>query len=408
MIRKRTDSPRLPREVGVLVAVAFFVAVGFGIVAPALPVFARDFGVSRTAAGAVLSAFALMRLVSVLGCGRLVDRYGERWVLGTGILIVGLSSALAGLSQSYGQLLVLRGVGGVGSAMFSVSAFSLLLRVVAPQQRGRASGMYTGGFLLGGITGPTLGGLVTSWSIRAPFFLYAGTLLVAGGIGLYALRHTPLAARTPAAADGTGPPAGLGAALRRPEYRAALLANFADSWAVLGVRSALVPLFVVDVLGLGLVWVGVGFGIVSALNALVLLPAGRIADTRGRRPVLVAGCAVSAVAVLLLAVAPTLPGYLAAMAVFGLGSGLLDVAPAAVVGDVVEGRSGTVVAAFQMSSDAGSVAGPLVAGRLADSTSYGVAFASSAALLGVATLLAARAPESLRPVAPAQPDSVRP
>src|ERR1700710_3027962 len=54
----------LPVEVAVLSAVAFFVAAGFGIVAPAIPVFARSFGVSRTAAGAVISAFALMRLVS--------------------------------------------------------------------------------------------------------------------------------------------------------------------------------------------------------------------------------------------------------------------------------------------------------------------------------------------------------
>ncbi|HEX8767449.1 MAG TPA: MFS transporter, partial [Jatrophihabitans sp.] len=78
----------LPVEVGVLSAVAFFVAAGFGIVAPAIPVFARSFGVSRTAAGAVISAFALMRLISALGCGRLVNQFGERLILGTGIAIV--------------------------------------------------------------------------------------------------------------------------------------------------------------------------------------------------------------------------------------------------------------------------------------------------------------------------------
>ena len=55
---------RLPREVYVLTAVAFAVAVGFGVVAPAIPVFAKAFDVSNTAAGAVVSAFALMRFVS--------------------------------------------------------------------------------------------------------------------------------------------------------------------------------------------------------------------------------------------------------------------------------------------------------------------------------------------------------
>jgi len=376
----------------VLVAVAFSVAVGFGIVAPAIPVFARSFGVSRTAAGAVISAFAFMRLVSALGVGRLVDRFGERLILATGIAIVAGSSAVAGLARSYDQLLVLRGLGGLGSAMFSVSAVSLLLRVVQPDQRGRASGLFAGGFLLGGVTGPAFGGLVTSYSIRAPFFLYAGTLAVAGGIGLYALRNTPLAAK--AGSGGEMQRTGLLDALRKPAYRAAMAANFADAWAVLGVRSALIPLFVGDVLKVGIVWVGVGFVVVAGVNAAVLLPAGRLADTRGRRPVLMAGCLISAFGVLMLALLPSLPGYLAAMVVFGFGSGLLDVAPAAVVGDVVTGRGGTVVAAYQMSGDAGQVVGPLVAGKLADSLSYGAAFGATAGVLGLAAVLAYAAPET--------------
>lgn len=384
----------LPGEVGVLVAVAFSVAVGFGIVAPAIPVFARSFGVSRTAAGAVISAFAFMRLISALGVGRLVDRFGERLILATGIAIVAGSSALAGLAHSYDQLLMLRGLGGFGSAMFSVSAVSLLLRVVQPDQRGRASGLFAGGFLLGGVTGPAFGGVVTSYSIRAPFFLYAGTLAVAGSIGLYALRHTPLADKSGGA--GGVPRTGLFDALRKPAYRAAMAANFADAWAVLGVRSALIPLFVGDVLKVGIVWVGIGFVVVAAANAAVLLPAGRVADTRGRRPVMTAGCLTSAAGVLMLALLPSLPGYLAAMVVFGVGSGMLDVAPAAVVGDVVTGRGGTVVAAYQMSGDAGQVVGPLVAGRLADSLSYGAAFGATAGALGLAALLAYTAPETRR------------
>ncbi len=134
----RRPMRELPTEVRALVVVAFMVALGFGVVAPAIPLFAREFGVSKTAASAVISAFALMRLVTAPFVGRLVDALGERVVLASGIGIVAVSSLLAGLAQAYWQLLVLRGAGGVGSIMFSVSAASILVRVAAqPPARAR-------------------------------------------------------------------------------------------------------------------------------------------------------------------------------------------------------------------------------------------------------------------------------
>lgn len=380
----------LPREVLVLGGVAFAVALGFGFVAPAIPVFARHFGVGRTAAGGVISVFAGMRLVCALGAGRLVERLGERLVLATGIAVVAVSSALAGLATSYPQLLVLRGIGGAGSAMFSVSAATLLLRSVGADQRGRASGLFQGGFLLGGIAGPALGGFVTGVSIRLPFFLYAGTLAAAGTIGLLLL---PRAAGARDAATETAT-ISVREALRSRAYRAALAAQLADSWAVLGVRSALVPLFVVEGLHASPVWTGVGFVVVAALNAVVLLPAGRLADSAGRRPVLAGGCFIGALSLGVLALPLGLPGYLASMALLGLGSGMLDVAPAAVVGDVLQGRGGTVVAAYQMAGDVGSVSGPLAAGRLADMAGFGAAFGLTAVVMAGAGALALAAPET--------------
>jgi DHA1 family multidrug resistance protein-like MFS transporter len=407
----------MPREVPVLAGVAFAVAVGFGIVAPILPVFARSFGVGRAAAAAVVSVFALMRLLSAFGAGRVVDRLGERRILAVGIGVVALSSALAGLARSYEQLLLLRGVGGVGSAMFTVSAYSLLLRSAPTEQRGQAAGLFTGGFLVGGIAGPALGGLISEISLRAPFFIYAGTLAVAGSIGLFLLPRPEggLVAR------GSGSGTSLRTASRSAAYRAALAAQFADSWSVIGVRAALVPLFVTEShlhggLGLSRAWVGIGFGLVAGLNALVLLPAGRFADRVGRRPVLVGGTALSAAGMALLAAADGLTLYLVSLVVLGLGSGFLDVAPGAIVGDTVTAvpptsapesassgsgrRGGTVVAAFQMTGDLGSVLGPLIAGRLADRAGFGPAFAVTAVVAGLAVGFALVAPETRRKPAP--------
>jgi len=405
----------LPREVAILTAVSFTVALGFGIVAPDIPAFARHFGVSTAAAAGVVSAFALMRIVGALPAGRLVDRFGEPVVMTVGIAIVAVSSIVAGFSGSYAELIILRGVGGLGSAMFGVSAQTLLLVSVASEQRGRASGLFAGGFLVGSISGPALGGLIAAWSMRAPFIIYGGMLIVPAVIAAAVLRdgsHRRAGPHAPARRAF----AEIGRALKDAAYRAAAAANLADGFAAIGVRSAIVPLFVRDVLHRSAVWTGIGFGVVAVLNAATLLPGGRLADRLGRRPVIVAGCLVSGGGLVMLALLPGLGGYLAALAVFGLGSGLLDVGPAAMIGDILGSRSGTVVASYQMAGDIGTVTGPVTAGYLVDIASYRAAFGLAAGVLGLAAALGLVAPETRwrdRPISPAgrragRPDRVGP
>jgi MFS family permease len=282
--------------------------------------------------------------------------------------------------------------------MFSISAMSLLVRMVPASSRGRALGFWQGGFLLGGITGPVVGGVVTGISIRLPFFLYAGTLIAAGAVAMIALRHTPLAERSDTK---TASHTSLRTALRDRAYRAALAANFADAWGAVGVRSALIPLFVGDVLHEPVLWTGLGFLVVSAVNVATLLPAARYADRVGRKPVLLTGCLISATAMATLAAWPEVAGYFVGLALLGLGSGMLDVAPGAVVGDVVEGRGGPVFAAYSMSADIGLVVGPIVAGRIAD-VSYTDAFALTSVILVLAAVVAARAPETLTRARPSE------
>jgi len=80
----------LPKEVSVLTAISFLVAVGFGLIIPAIPIFAKTFGVSNTLIGLIVSSFAIMRFVSGLFSGKLVDRFGERVVLGFGLFMVSI------------------------------------------------------------------------------------------------------------------------------------------------------------------------------------------------------------------------------------------------------------------------------------------------------------------------------
>ena len=405
----------LPLEVGVVTAVAFFVALGFGILAPAIPVFARTFGVSALAASSVISVFALVRFISSPAAGAMVNRFSERSVLATGLIIVSVSSLAAGFSQNFVQLLVLRGIGGLGSTMFTVSALSLLLRTVNADQRGRATSAYQSGFLFGGIAGPLVGGLVVAFSIRAPFFVYSVTLGIAAIVTLVFLSPSRLREKEVAVSDGESEVLEtLGQALRHPAYRAAISVNFITGFVSLGLRMAIVPLFVTEGLKRGATWSGIGFLVAAAVQAVLLLPAGRMADTQGRRKALIIGSIALAVGMLIISISDYAANalgtasvvgmalFLVALGIQGAGSAFLSSAPAAVVGDIVGGkRGGIVVSTFQMMSDLGIVIGPLVAGLLVDLLDFDWAFVAATALCLVSLLLVVAMPETLKKATPA-------
>ncbi|WP_280504371.1 MFS transporter, partial [Nocardia farcinica] len=162
---------RLPAEIWVLIGAAFVIAIGYGLVAPVLPQFARSFGVGVTAASAIISAFALMRLLFAPFSGGLVQRLGERWVYLSGLGIVAVSTGLCAFSQTYWQLLVLRSLGGIGSTMFTVSSLALVIRLSPVHQRGRVSGLWSSSLLIGSVSGPQVGGAQARLGLPEPLLI---------------------------------------------------------------------------------------------------------------------------------------------------------------------------------------------------------------------------------------------
>jgi MFS family permease len=371
----------------VLGVVAFFVMLGFGVVIPVLPVYVRSFGVGYLEVGAVVSVFAVMRLVANPFVGRLVDLAGERVILAIGIGIVALSSALVGLADSYLQVLLLRGAGGIGSAMFSVAAMTLLLASSDPSIRGRAVGFYQGGFLIGGMAGPAVGGLLSGISLHAPFFFYAGTLVVAGGVGLALLRR-----HDRSEVKSAEPARPFREVLRDRRYQAALLANLAQGWSAMGVRTALIPVLVVESLRGEPAWTGIAFAVAAVVQTLALVPAGRFVDTVGRRPAIVASFAVGAVVMIAIPFVDSLWLLIVLLSIYGAAAAFMGTAPAASVGDAAGGRGGQPVAVFQAVADAGAIVGPLAAGLLVDAFGFPAAFGSAFVLMAAASLFALRMP----------------
>lgn len=395
----------------VAVAIAVVVALGFGVIVPVLPLFARDFGVGLFAVTFVVSAFAAARLVSNVYTGALTDRVGMRTAICWGAGVVAVSSLLIAVAPNYAALLAFRGLGGFGSALFLNALLAFTVRAVPSDQRGRAVGLLQGAFLFGISLGPSVGGLLAEpLGLRWPFVIYAA---FCGAAALVAYLFLPRAdelpgERGPSAVDtpegGVSPHLRGFAAIWRAArqlcadraFMAALVMMGASRWASTGLRFSLVPVFGAEEIGAGPFLVGLALTVAALTQLAVLWPAGRVADTLGRRRLAVPAYLAFAVVAATFGLAGTVPAFFVVMALYGMGTGLTAVIPPAVVGDVApEGQTGLSMGVLNTAGDLGIVLGPLLSGVLADNAGYGWAFGASAALLLVAALAAAGMRETL-------------
>ncbi|PXW30279.1 UNVERIFIED_CONTAM: putative MFS family arabinose efflux permease [Williamsia faeni] len=385
---------QIPREIWVLLSANVVIALGFGLIAPALPMFARSFNVGITAAAVVISSFSVMRLLFAPVSGRLVRLLGERRIYLTGLLIVAASTLATAFAQNYWQLLIFRGLGGIGSTMFSISATALMIRLAPPDIRGRVSGYFSAGFLLGNITGPLLGSALIGFGLRMPFVVYSIALIVASTVVATQLRSVggrPL----PGSDSHVAMP--MSEALRDSAYRAILASSFTQGWASMGVRVALVPLFIVEDLDQPPSVTGVVLAVYAAGNVLAIIVAGRLSDTLGRRPIMLPGLLLMGTSTAVLGYSGNIWTAGALTFVAGIGSGLFAPTHQAALADVLAGRGqgGPALATYQMTADVGAITGPIIAGFIAQQWGFGLAFVVTGGVAFVATIFWVLARETL-------------
>lgn len=431
--RRSTDVDRLPYEVYILAAMAVIAALGFGILAPAIPLLAKEFGEGKVIAALAFSCFALARFCSAFSYGRLVGVFGERSIVVLGLVIQSVAMTAAAFAPNFEFVIAMRTISGLGSAAFTVSSMTMLLRLVPSHKRGRSVGLYQGGFLMGAIGGPAVGGFLTDLSVRLPFVIYGVLAMIAAGVGLTRLPARGDQSPSHPDSDGLGSD-GLGSdgldsdglddddgvhvddalraeqgglvprrrrtapstrsPLRSRAFVAVLALTIATGWSLYGTRASLGPVYVSEQLGHSAAWTGFAFLALSLTQVTVLWRAARLSDTWGRRPTMIIGSMLATVALAILVLPPQSALFIASMMLLGAAAGFSSSSPAAVVGDLTGKSGGKGIALFSMSGDFGSMAGPLISGYLTEAHSYNLAFGVCAATFAVAAIACVAMPET--------------
>lgn len=381
---------RIP-EIRTSMAGTFIIMVGFGIVSPILPLYARTFGVGLDSVGLLVAAFSITRLAVDPFTGAIIGWLGERRAVTLGAVAVGISSALAAVAPTFELLVVFRGLGGAGSAVFFTGLLSYMLRTIPGDRVGRVMSVWYASFNVGIIAGQPLGGIFAGlFGPVSTLWIYAGTCLAAAAVFDRTMHR-----------QDTGPRRERSTGLRRLPWRrpfvAVLLANASYAWMIAAIYSTLMPLFGNEEVGLSELGIGLALALASLTEFAVLFPAGKATDRYGRKAVLVPGYVAMTLALVLFPLATTPALFFLASGIFGVISGYAGVPQAPMLSDVTDDDiRGTAVAVFRFVGDLGFVLGPLVAGASADAAGYGAAFAISAIPIVATVLFILTVPETMR------------
>lgn len=173
-----------PRSPLYLIFLTVFIdLVGFGIVIPVLPLYARDFGASEITNGWLVGIYSAMQFAAGPLLGKLSDRVGRRPVLLLSLLGTSAGFFMMGAAQTLVWLFIARIIDGISGGNIA-TAQAYIADVTAPEERSKAMGLIGAAFGLGFIFGPAIGGLLTHFSISAPFY-FAGTLAAVNAMLVY-------------------------------------------------------------------------------------------------------------------------------------------------------------------------------------------------------------------------------
>ncbi|WP_027189584.1 MFS transporter [Fundidesulfovibrio putealis] len=360
---------------------------------PVLPLFALFLGAGPEAIGLAVGISTVTGIFFKLPSGALSDVVGRRRTMLAGLVVFGVMPFAYLFISSYSALVAVRFLHGLATAIYGPVAMAVVADV-AGSRKGEMLSWFSSVGIIGTLLGAPIGGFILDmgqsggpvlWQFRLVFAVSALAGVAALILGL----------RTLGVKERVEHGVGFGERLRR--FREGIREVLSDRRIVtassmegvqnmtMGALEAFLPVYAVTVVGLsefqaGLLW---GAQIVVTMLSKPLM--GRVSDSHGRRPLIVAGLALCGAS---FAAVPFMHGFwtlLAASLVFGMGEALVTSSSAAMVADLCRERHfGSAMGAFGTIFDVGHASGPILGGLLVGWMGYQISFPLMALVLFLA------------------------
>lgn len=371
----------------------FIDMIGYGIVIPLLPFYARQYASGAVLIGLLGSLYAAVQFVGGPFLGGLSDRVGRRPVLLLCLMGASLAYLLLGLADT---LLVLVAAvtlaGGAGGTQATAQAY--IADSTTPEDRARGLGLIGAAFGLGLIGGPVLGGLLSLFSIGAPAFAASALALSNVAFGFFIVPESlPVERRASTPIFRLNPISQLGGVLKIGDIRMLLLTVFLLNLSFAGLLTNF-PLFSYVRFGWDATSNAFFFafvGVCAVLTQGVLL--GRLQLLFGEGWLLLGGLSLVALNLALMALVPAGWILYPVVGVLAVGTGLAIPSLTSLISRRVSGREqGKVMGGQQAILSLTLILGPVIAGLAFDhldvSAPYWIGgFLAISALLVVAATL---------------------
>jgi len=378
----------------VVMTTVFIDLVGFSIIIPILPFYARDFGASEFIIGLLFASYSLMQFFFSPVWGRVSDRIGRRPVLLLCLAGTAVAFLLFGLAKSLVLLFAGRILAGLFGGVIT-TAYAYIADVTGPQERAGGMGLVGAAFGLGFILGPFIGGLMAeAWGYAAPAFFAAALALANTILALFVLPETwpPEARRRARAGKSSGGLFGsrrLLAALRLPEVGILLFLHFLITFALANMESTY-ALLTAHLFGWGAGANGLVFGyfgiIMVIMQGVLIRP---LARRFGERRLVISGTALLVPALGLLPFSPGVAVLLLISGVMAVGSGLTIPSLSSLISrGVGPSEQGGIMGVNQSLGSLARVLGPLWGGFTFGALSPSSPYWTAALLMAGAALLA--------------------